>query len=1335
MHDEHGENEDPYGSARNIRHPPHISHESWKRFAEPEYNCYDYDKPRYEENSANFTANSETADVTNENARLNEASKGFLEQYHQSMDRRHSRRTRKRPLSKMQRDGAPPPTIYRHRIPYLYDYMVGDENNDWMTEDEEMDGGYGYPLHFRPIEVPVVRRGRRFESTNAQRWSSPAGRGPQQMYKRRQESQEDLALHSEMTDDIMFETRHREHVSSPPPNIRTVLVDSLDKVADNAGDGAFSDHTDTFAGNLGIVDEGPTPSSLSVAHTDNACQEFRQNDSVMNEVPSQLAVDELAAFNVIKEAESLTREMLSEKEDESANEQNFQLTSDNATADEHPVEHILQSEVVPLDSNASIQETIAFMSPQRSDAPTNIPTRESCVASSPSYVVKDTDHNTPGSAMNAMELSAESSEENQAVSVDPEVPLEKESPVPVPVVSEYSVLYDCSLNKEKPTVSTVDSIVTDTVRTNNHAIASLERLNEVEADYKSAKTLLLIQEDKLRQVKSSSKSCRRMEILCGIAYDLQWHVRSPSCGLNESRKQELLGKLGTYLEAILIRKEQTLQERADALQAGLEHFLAVDIPIVDNQVAEKKTEAVKLNSISNSNNMPLIQTDMHDDRPGDGNDRVWEDDDWFEEGAFDDPASESDEQEDVVAQIPSEKSNLKLGGDFLAVKMEEEASLRWPRELPPFLWSLLERVISSDPQSYVMRVTLKRLLDEIAKGDPYYYLHPTNASKNANVSSPLHSSPSPGCEFGCRGASALKWERKLVSQISSRMKSFDNVAYSLARSSGGKEVLNRKKMNSIIRKLHLVAMQLHSLVSHLYCVKGHVTCKEVDSLPVALNNSHFERKMGVYKSRLKLVVPHKYQQQTQQEQHSSNEPGEEILRDTYEFFPELLLCIDIWGYNYRESLGKQHNNNLISGKLAGSEAISETALFPLRYFRKVESLAFDFENDSNDLLHCVCDELLNIVCLWNDFKWTDNLEAVALDRVLSFEADVTASILKILELYAHHLQALWSPKELEYDCSLSVTNTRGVRESWGWSYLRLENFVQHVATEALEHRLAEEYWNRKVTALSNRNPGDDEMKVGSDFKLQLLSDEAICSWDQHTLISYLLRWSDVYAIRTEVNALSVVTNHMMKHEVQKFRFMGRDDTNVTSGSYVNKTMVDSSTRRLLAAVGRAQMLIQDAVIGSEKLALHSASNQLPNEKKQLKPLDFKGRTGNKTSSSSREAAPSCPNSTCINDAGAHSDDAVSETVFHAEAIASKDADSYDAIEDVNIDIGMTGEQPEVNDLIQLLVVTKQDMQELCGHRPRSARMREKVQMQSLQLARQTVEIFRNIRNMYGSQRR
>lgn len=1000
-------------------------------------------------------------------------------------------------------------------------------------------------------------------------------------------------------------------------------------------------------------------------------------------------------------------------------------------------------------------------------------TPESRVASPPSYVANDADCNVTS---NAMDYSARGSQDSQAVSSGPEGPLENELPVQAPVFSETTV-QQASRSQEgklaQPMNATpVENVVTDTIRINNHVIASLERMNKVEADFLIAKTSLTAQEDKFRRVENSSKSRRRLEVLCGIVYDLQCRVGSHSCGLNESRKHDLLSQLDNYLENVSIQTEQTLQEKVDALQVGLEHVLAMDGLIIDNQVVDSKAAAPKLNAVANNKSctMSPIHSEEHHGKADDADAMNWEDDDWIEEGAPVDPASESEEQENFVAQISSEKSNLKFEGDFLAVKMEEGTSPRWPPELPPFVWSLLARVISSDPQSYVMRVTHKRLLDEIAKGDPYYYLHPAIVSKDAEVFSPLRSSPSLACEFGCRGASALKWERKLVSQISSRMKSFDNVAYSLARSSGGKEVLNRKKMNSIIRKLHLVAMQLHSLVSHLYCVKGQATCKEVDSLPIALNNSHFERKMGVYKSRLKLVVPHKYQQQTQQQQSSSNEPAEELLRDTYEFFPELLLCVDIWGYNYRESQAKRHNSkSLLGDKIAGSGAGSEGALFPLGFFRRVESLAFDFEHDSNGLLRCICDELLNIVCLWNDFKWADNLEAVALDRVVSFESDVTASILKILELYAHHLQALWSvrlldePEQLRSvhftqlnayysDRSQGSLNrnaspqSRTTKNPGSGLHRDSRTVDQLVANEIVEQRLAEEYWNRKVTALSIHNPDDDAMEVDADPKpSQLLSVEAICSWDQQTLVSYLLRWSDVYAIRSEVNALSAVTNHMMKHEVQKYRFVSEGVSSETSGGDANKTVIDSSTRQLLAAVNRAQMLTRDALIGTEKIALHSASNQLPDEIKhpayaeaELEVDETSGAVQN-TRSSSMEDTLSFQATARSKDANPHANDAASETEFRphaADESTSKDADS-DAVgakEDVNFEAGVASEQPELNDLIQLLAVTKQDMQELCGHRPRSARMREKVQMQSLQLARQTVEIFRNIRNMYASQR-
>jgi hypothetical protein len=899
-----------------------------------------------------------------------------------------------------------------------------------------------------------------------------------------------------------------------------------------------------------------------------------------------------------------------------------------------------------------------------------------------------------------------------------------------------------------------ESVVTDAIRINNRVIASLETMNKVEAAFVAVKTSLTEQESKFHRLESSSKCRQQLEVLCRTIYGLQCRIGSEACGLDQSRKQNLLDKLDSYLESLLTETAQTLEEKLKWLQTELEHVVAMPGLVNVHHVVPSKRAPSKTNDCESSKfRTPPPPSDNTQDKVDESDGMDYEEDGWFEEAPSADPASDSEEQENFVAQISPKEGNMKLEGDFLAVKLEEGASPRWPRELPPFVWSLLARVISSDPQTYVMRVTHKRLLDEIAKGDPYYYLHPTIMSRDAEVSSPLRSSPSQGCEFGCRGASALKWERKLVSQISSRMKSFDNVAYSLARSSGGKEVLNRKKMNSIIRKLHLVAMQLHSLVSHLYCVKGQATCKEVDSLPIALNNSHFERKMGVYKSRLKLVVPHKYQQQqTQQQASSSNEPAEELLRDTYEFFPELLLCVDIWGYNYREGQAKRRSSKGLLHDGVGSQG----ALFPLGFFRGVESLAFDFEHDSNGLLRCICDELLNIVCLWNDFKWTDNLAAVALERVVSFEADVTASILKILELYSHHLQALWAARLLDEPEQLrsvhftqfnayysdrsqgslnmsTGSQPRASKKTGSGASANARAIDQLVATEMVEQNLAEEYWNRKVTALSIHNPDDDAIEVDdAEPKPSLqLSAETISSWDQETLVAYLLRWSDVYAIRSEVNALSAVTNHMLKHEVQKYRFVSRSEA---EGNDASRAVVDSATRQLLSAVSRAQMLVRDALIGTEKLVLHSASSQLPDERKHQASVEEEqamvenNEAHRSTSSSCYRQAEDGPSRETASSA---QDDGAITAPNAQDKPAMSDADG-DAEEESD---GLAPEQPELKDLIQLVAVTKQDMQELCGHRPRSARMREKVQTQSLQLARQSVEIFRNIRNMYGSQRR
>ncbi|KAG6617262.1 uncharacterized protein IUM83_02553 [Phytophthora cinnamomi] len=250
---------------------------------------------------------------------------------------------------------------------------------------------------------------------------------------------------------------------------------------------------------------------------------------------------------------------------------------------------------------------------------------------------------------------------------------------------------------------------------------------------------------------------------------------------------------------LLAANDQTLEQQVESLQNDLERVLGMEKANFSRNAVNIVTATIGIMKKATANIFtPRPTSTENQNNLDEAADMDWDDDGLFEEAAPNDPAVDSDEQENFVAQISPKKSNLKFGGDFLGVKLEEGASPRWPRELPPFVWSLLARVSTSDPQSYVMRVTHKRLMDEIAKGDPYYYLHPTRISRDADESPPFHSPPPHACEFGCRGASALKWERKLVSQISSRMKSFDNVAYSLARSSGGKEVLNRKKMNSII---------------------------------------------------------------------------------------------------------------------------------------------------------------------------------------------------------------------------------------------------------------------------------------------------------------------------------------------------------------------------------------------------------------------------------------------------------------------------------------------------------------------------------------------------------
>ncbi|KAF4046170.1 hypothetical protein GN244_ATG01396 [Phytophthora infestans] len=994
-----GGNEQTQRIPRN-RQPRHIYQGAPNNFAQSEYNLYEYDDQRV---GHEVEYPDEAVDLTSENA----GAHGSLEfvdvpDRHQQVHRTHPRRSLKRPLSKLRNDGPPPPPIYRQRMPYIYDCTYDDEEDEWMTEDEEMAVAYGYPPQFRPMEIPVVRRRRRFDSVSSQQWS-PAARGHPQIYKRRRIPQNDASLENGMNNEAGFEASGRERVVLPISRSRTSLMGQLDEAAENT-------RAEAYRGEANRVEipteDGSTASNASDTSAGNAVVDGEKHETPADENVATENAGDVLILSTSQKPGSLVQDPTLDQRITHCSDDVDQSANEKTSEDEQliPAAPSTPSEVMPL--SPAVERT-AVASPQSSVAASSSMTRKapgSRVAIPPSTATTNVSNSVPcESEESAIDIAAE---RRECAHVEADQERDQEHLLPAQasialIAGAQQSLYESQDTQPTAGVaSPVELVVSDAIQINKQVIASLERVNKVEVHFAEAKASMSVQKDKFRQLESSSSSHHRLEVLCGVVYDLQCQLSSHSCGMSDTRKQELLGKLDSYVESLISEGEQTLEERVVALQTGLEKILTTHGLAPPRRAVKSKPVAFRLENTPTSK-----PVDPNHDENNDTVGMDWEDDGWFEESAAIDMVSDEDHVDDVSLT----KSSLEFDGEYLAVKLEEDASLRWPRELPPFVLSLLARVISSDPQSYVMRATHKRLMDEIAKGDPYYYLHPTITAKETETSSPLPSSPSPPCEFGCRGASALKWERKLVSQISSRMKSFDNVAYSLARSSGGKEVLNRKKMNSIIRKLHLVAMQLHSLVSHLYCVKGQATCKEVDSLPVALNNSHFERKMGVYKSRLKLVVPHKYQQQTQQQQSSVSEPAEELLGDTYEFFPELLLCVDIWGYNYRESQAKRHN----SKSLLGDELAGSGALFPLGFFRRVESLAFDFEHDSNGLLRCICDELLNIVCRWNDFKWTDNLETVALDRVISFETDVTASIVKILELYAHHLQALWAVRLLD----------------------------------------------------------------------------------------------------------------------------------------------------------------------------------------------------------------------------------------------------------------------------------------------------------------------------------
>ncbi|TDH66536.1 hypothetical protein CCR75_007540 [Bremia lactucae] len=1211
-----------------------------------------------------------TIDLTQESARGGKSMQSLdNEELHQRM---RPRRSLKRPLSKVSRNGLPPPLIYRPRPPLMYEYEALEDDDDiLMSEDEEM--AYEYGARYRPR---IVHRNR-FDSVSSEHWSSFAEQTYPQNCKRHRGTQ-DSSFYKH--DDHNFDRQNRERadissshltdpsdddiVSSEPYPLQANCSNQVEVSTENGS--TVSSSCDYNFGH--VVEDGETPETLSnnCTQTDSTFEVVIHATSSIRASPTQdLTLDQRCY--VSKDAG------LSSRDEEVVDERQGRVFD----------EPVLQT--VPL---KSIKRMDAG-SPQRNEL-------DNCVDSVSSIATKNAESTLSFDVENATSNLLESTEPSESNVSN------RKDPHELLPARESNVLQDISPTHSQPSKSrseifiSADHVITDTIRINNHVIASLGRVSNIEAEFVKVKTSLSGQKDKYYQLKKSSEYHRRLEVLCNIVQDLQYKISFQSCELHDTSKHTLLVKLDQFMESLLRTCGQSTGKQIAALQTELERILATEEPTFRNWEHTNNEEATRPSKFSNSafSTALTVSAQQNQDKSEDDTGGMdWEDNDWIEENASAAPTCD-DDQDSTEPHVLSNQSTFKV---------KEEASLLWSQELPPHIRSLMARVTSCDPPTYVMRAMHKNLLDEISKGDPYYYLRPATPSKEALTFS--SSASSLMCEFGCRGVSAIKWERKLVSQIGSRIKSFDIVAYSLARRSG-ETICNRRKLNSMIRKVHLFGMQLHSFISHLYCVKGHGTCKEVDSLSTALNRSHFERKMSVYKSKLKLEVPH---QHVLQQPNSAKEVPQELLHDTFEFFPELLLFVDIWGYNYRESLYKRHDQTSVFQ----SQHLDSSAVFPLAFCSEVETLAFDFEHDSNGLLRVICDELLTIVCLWNDFTWTDEFTSVNIDRIVMFETKSMACILKILDVYGNHLQALWAvhlldePEQL-HDIHMTQLNAYYSDRSHGSVRTRVagkgpsngtSTIDGLVANEIIEQRLAETYWSRKVSLRSFEHDAVDDDMEGSNLMSALLSSvEAIPSWNKQTRDSLMLRWSDVYAMRNDLNALSAVTNHTLKHELTSIRC----HESVASQDVSSEVVVDLTTRQLATAVRRTQILIQEASSRATKLALHSASKQLPSDAKSIDEEERKHKSIEIATPTQelRYDKSSCALDTRLDE-------------LHEAEVCTRD-------------------ELELKDVIQLMAVTKQKIQELCSHSPRSARMREKRQSQSLQLARQTVEMLRNIRSMYTS---
>ncbi|TYZ68810.1 hypothetical protein PybrP1_011657 [[Pythium] brassicae (nom. inval.)] len=831
------------------------------------------------------------------------------------------------------------------------------------------------------------------------------------------------------------------------------------------------------------------------------------------------------------------------------------------------------------------------------------------------------------------------------------------------------------------------------LRANEAFVAALRRAGVVERERLGAQSEAAAQRAKYLALEERSKALAQLDELMAAVYDLQCCVVSTSCSLDLSVRREMLEVLDSAMQASA-RPEPTAQAKLALLRTGLETALArCDLETLVGTAPYEPADAVEP---SDSGRTTHADAPAAHDEPAFSDDTTWTHDGsgWFEdssEGHDNDAAMLQAVADDTRADASSSLGSLEPP-ESLVLKTAEDATLA-SSAASSYASNLFVEVASCSPSSFVMKGMQKRLLNEIERANAYYYLHPVKPFEPNRVR------PQTTCEFGCGGGAAPAWIQKVIAQITSRMKWFDEITYSLARarsssssgggtsashsisvggdtahdansSGGGTDRLNRKKMNSTIRKLHLMAIQLHCVVAHLYCLRGRSACKENDSLHAALNSSFFEKRMIAYKARLKLDG----------DLHGT---PDELLRDTFEFFPEFLLCLEMWGYDYREGRSETGRSALRVGRKA----------LPLGFFARVEASVFDYEADRNGYLQTVCEELLSIVCLWNDFVWGDNLRTLAVERIAAFEADIKKSTAKILQTYALHLMGAWAVRLMDNPDEL-----RGLRFTQQNAYYadRVNNLRGCTSASALRARLKPfEPTGDTVDADNNNdnndndNHDDDDNDADNDTRAVAsaywqqkgdvgvleaaanpaspLRVEAVEAWGKEAAAAHLLPWSRVFQLRCELETCGVVVSDL--------------------GKAATRTRADAAA--LLRLVEQARVVGTDAAAVCETIARHFASFQLPHEP--------------------RHAASAARSASVAFVADTDATNPTPQTVGNSVAGA---ADSL--------------AQPDVKDLIQILVSTRKEIQEIFCARTRSGRVRDKLQAQSVQLAQQTIDLLQTI---------